>query len=139
MEFRNTRVLIADDDPAMRGLLMRVLDGLCLEVIETHDAMNALVIAHEKMPDLIILDIGMPGGNGLSACEMLASDPALASVPVIILTGKSDDATLMRCRSIGARYICKGAEAMEQVRSAVQHMLCLGNDQAAEKPELYVG
>ena len=139
MKMRTTKVLIADDDAGMLGLLAHVLDPLDVEVIEARDAMTALVLANETAPDMIILDISMPGGNGLSACEMLASMPSLTHVPVIILTGKSDDSTLFRCRSVGARYICKGADAVDQVMSTVGRLLCVGEDQSAAKPELFVG
>ena len=137
MKMRTTKVLIADDDPAIRRLLILALDGLDLDVIEACDAMSALVLAHEASPDLIILDIGMPGGNGLSACEMLASEPSLEKVPVIILTGKSDDHTLFRCQHLKARYICKGADAMVEVTNTVRRLLCTGDE--AVSPDLFVG
>jgi two-component system, cell cycle response regulator len=139
MKMRTTKVLIADDDAGMLGLLARVLDALDVEVIEARDAMSALVLANETAPDMIILDISMPGGNGLSACEMLASMPALTHVPVVILTGKSDDATLFRCQNIGAHYICKGADAMDEVRSTVRRLLGVGGEVSAASPELFVG
>ena len=139
MKMRTTKVLIADDDAALRGLLARALDELDIDVFEARDAMGALVMAHETPPDLIILDVSMPGGNGLSACEMLASEPSMANVPVIILTGKSDDTTLFRCQLLKARYIRKGADALDEVRSAVRRMLCLDSEASEEKPELFVG
>ena len=139
MRMRAARVLIADDDAGMLRLLTRRLDALDVEVIEAHDALSALVLANEVTPDLIILDIDMPGGSGLSASEMLASEPSLSRVPVIILTGKSDDSTLFRCRSVGARYICKGADAVDQVMSTVGGLLCVGEDESAARPELFVG
>ena len=139
MKTKTTKVLIADDDDGLRGLLTKVLAALDIEVIEARDAMTALVMAHQAAPDLIILDIGMPGGNGLSAGEMLASEPSLAQVPLIILTGKSDDATLFRCQSIGARYIRKGADAIDEVKDMVHRLLCIGDEASAAKPELFVG
>jgi CheY-like chemotaxis protein len=139
MKMRTTKVLIADDDAAVRGLLARALDELDIDVIEARDAVGALVMAHETPPDLIILDVSMPGGNGLSACEMLASEPSMANVPVIILTGKSDDTTLFRCQILKAHYIRKGADALDEVRSAVRRMLCVGREASEEKPELFVG
>jgi len=139
MKMRTTKVLVADDDAAMRGLLARVLDELDVEVIEARDAMSALIMAHEAPPDLIILDISMPGGNGLSACEMLATEPSMAQVPVIILTGKSDDTTLFRCQLLKAHYIRKGADAIDEVRSTVRRLLAVGDEASAWKPELFVG
>jgi len=139
MKMRATKVLIADDDAGMLRLLTQRLDALDIEVIEARDALSALVLANETAPDLIILDIGMPGGNGLSACEMLASEPSLSRVPVIILSGRSDDATLFRCQSVGARYIRKGADAIDEVKTTVRRLLCIGEETSAATPELFVG
>ncbi len=139
MRMRTNRVLIADDDAAMLGLLGRMLCALDLEVIEAQDAVSALALANETAPDVIILDIGMPGGNGLSACEMLASTASLAHVPVIVLTGRSDDATLFRCQNMGAHYVCKGADALAKVRSMVRVLLGIGDEASGTNPELFVG
>ena len=109
-------ILIADDDTGLIRLLTLCLQPLNVNIQEAHDAMYALTVIHKSPPDLVILDVNMPAGNGLSACEMLASDARLSRLPVIILTGDSSDATLMRCQRMRAHYVRKGPEAMSEVK-----------------------
>ncbi|HTW93201.1 MAG TPA: response regulator [Tepidisphaeraceae bacterium] len=119
----NAKILIADDDPGMVRLLRMALEPTGLIVREAYDSVSLLTRVQREPPDLIIMDVQMPGGNGLSACEMLASDRASARVPVIILTGRSDQATLDRCTALGARHVQKGPEAVAQIKRLVQQIL----------------
>jgi CheY-like chemotaxis protein len=124
--FKN-RILIADDDLGMLYLLKKTLAPLSLDICYAQTAMAALTTVHQKDLDLVILDINMPGGNGLGACEMLASNPMFAQLPIIILTGRSDDGTQHRCQKLGARYVRKGPEAMERVGQLVCGLLSVGD------------
>ena len=109
-------VLIADDDTAMLRLLRAVLEPMGVIVSEARNAVSALVQINQAPPNLVILDVNMPAGNGLCVCEMLSTDNRLSRVPVIVLTSDSDDRTRTRCESMRAHYIRKGVDAMEQVK-----------------------
>jgi CheY-like chemotaxis protein len=121
----NPTVLIADDDTGLIRLLRTVLQPLGVDIRETYDAISALTLIQRAPPDLVILDINMPAGNGLSACEMLMTDKWLSRVPVIILTGQSDDATRDRCLKMGAHYVLKGPEAIAEVKGLVGSLLSI--------------
>jgi CheY-like chemotaxis protein len=116
-------ILIADDDIALARLLNLSLRALGVNILEVHDAMHALTLVHKSPPDLVIMDVLMPAGNGLSACEMLATDTRLRRVPVIILTGDSSDATLARCQEMRAHYIHKGPDFLGEIRKLVCQLL----------------
>jgi CheY-like chemotaxis protein len=118
-------ILIADDDAGLIRLLRMVLEPLAIPIHETYDATSALTMIQRSPPSLVILDINMPGGNGLSACEMLKSDKNMARVPVIILSGLSDEATRNRCKQMGAHFVCKGPEALSEVKRLVVSLLAL--------------
>jgi two-component system, sensor histidine kinase and response regulator len=122
-------ILIADDDPDIVRLLRTVLEPLGAQIRETYDATSALAMIQRSPPSLVIFDIAMPGGNGLSACEMLKTDKSMAHVPVIILSWRSDDATLNRCKEMGAHFVCKGPEALSEVKRLVDNLL--GTNQVA--------
>jgi DNA-binding response OmpR family regulator len=121
----NRTILIADDDVDLIRLLRTGLKSLPVDIRETYDATSALTIVQRCPPSLIILDINMPGGNGLSACEMLKTDKHMASVPVIILSGRSDDATRDRCSQMGAHFVCKGPNAISELRAHVSSLLAI--------------
>ena len=121
----NRTILIADDDVDLIRLLRTGLKSLPVDIRETYDATSALTIVQRCPPSLIILDINMPGGNGLSACEMLKTDKHMASVPVIILSGRSDDATRDRCSQMGAYFVCKGPTAISELRAQISSLLAI--------------
>jgi CheY-like chemotaxis protein len=131
-------ILIADDDIALINLLTLCLQPLGVRIQSGHDAMYALTLIHKAPPDLVILDVNMPAGNGLSACEMLSSDARLSRLPVIILTGDSSEATLARCRKMRAHYIFKGPDVFNEVKRVVCLLLSIHDPQAAA-PANFVG
>jgi len=121
-------ILIADDDIGLVRLLELSLAPLKVKTRRAHDAMYALTLIHKAPPDLVILDVNMPAGNGLSACEMMASDVRLSRLPVIILSGDSSDATLMRCHAMRAHYVRKGGGAVQEVKRLVCRLLSIHMD-----------
>jgi CheY-like chemotaxis protein len=116
-------VLIADDDSGLIRLLRMTLEPLGVQIRETYDATSALTMIQRSPPQLVILDINMPGGNGMSACEMLKTDKAMARTPVIILSGRTDDATRKRCTDMGAHFVAKGPEALAEIKRLVPTLL----------------
>ncbi|HEX6702244.1 MAG TPA: response regulator [Gaiellaceae bacterium] len=85
MPTRRKTILICDDEETMRQLLRVVLDGnYAFE--EAPDGPSALDAARRIHPDLVILDIMLPGTGGIAVLEELRADPQLSSVPVVILT-----------------------------------------------------
>ena len=118
-------ILIADDDIALIRLLRAALEPLSLKIRETYDATSVLTMIQRSPPNLVIFDINMPGGNGLSACEMLKSDKNTAGIPVIILSGRNDEAARIRCVQMGAHFLCKGPQAIAEVERLVVSLLAL--------------
>jgi DNA-binding response OmpR family regulator len=109
------RILIADDDESLVDSLARRCEALGLCVQRAYDGMSALMAIDALDPDLVILDVNMPGGSGLSVCEMVAHDPDLKSIPTIILTGRTDGETINACKRLAADYVLKGANTWAQL------------------------
>jgi putative two-component system response regulator len=87
---RRTRVLVADDTDSIRALFQRLLTADGHEVISAEDGVEALDAAQRHRPDVILLDVGMPGLDGIEVCRRLKSDPAMRFTPVVLVTGLSD-------------------------------------------------
>lgn len=121
-------VLIADDDSDLVHMLALSLQGLGLEVFRSPDAMHALVGTHRARPDLVVLDVNMPGGNGLSVCEMLADNERTAHIPVIVMSGQSAIDIRRRCYALGAHYVIKGPRLLEEVEFLAAQLLGLRRD-----------
>ena len=116
-------ILIADDDSDLADVLAMRCRLLGLRVFVAYDGLTALALIDEQSPDLVCLDVNMPFGGGLDVCEMLASDEALASIPVVMLTGRSDEETIGRCRSMGAHYVLKSRDAWHRIEPLIQRLL----------------
>jgi len=107
------RVLIADDQALIRaGFAAIVGSTQDLEVVgQAVDGAQAVTLARGLRPDVVLMDIRMPGTDGLSATELIASDPELAQVHVLVLTTfESDDAVLAALRAGASGFLGKGVE-----------------------------
>jgi len=113
-------ILIADDDSDLVDALAMRCRQLGLSVFVAYDGLTALTLLNQQSPDLVCLDVNMPGGSGMAVCEMLASDPNHAEIPVIIYTGRSDDQTKTRCKQLGAHYVLKTRDAWPRLT----HLVC---------------
>ena len=80
-------ILVADDDPDMLALVTRHLRTMKCEVFEASDGETALELARKERPDLMILDVMMPGRSGWEVCKAVREDGELADTAVIVLTG----------------------------------------------------
>lgn len=120
---KQMEVLIADDDQSLCRVFTVRCQQMGLKVRTAHDAMHALILIHKHVPDLIIMDISMPAGDGLSACEMLANDPRLSSIPVIILSGSSQPQDIQRCQELGAHYVLKQPHCWPEMKTKICGLL----------------
>lgn len=87
---RPTQILVIDDDPDLLWALERNLRDEGYEVLTASDGKTGLRVAHRHRPHLVLLDVAMPGMDGLEVCRRLRRDPGLASVPIMFLTVLSD-------------------------------------------------
>ena len=128
-------VLIADDDENVVDLVARRCETLGLRTERAYDGKSALekVMAHEA--DLIVLDVNMPGGSGLTVCEMLSRDPHLKTIPVIMLTGRKDDKTVRSCHDLLAYYMPKGADMWARLEPLMEELLGLASERPAQPPQ----
>jgi DNA-binding response OmpR family regulator len=96
------KVMIADDDKELCQLLGTVLRAKGHEVVFAFDAAQALVLAKNHTPDVIALDINMPGGTGMGALEKLKLNMKTSMIPVLVITASTDAQTSEKVQQIGA-------------------------------------
>jgi CheY-like chemotaxis protein len=128
MQLAMTTILLADDDPALVEVLTIRCRALGLQVRTAHNGLAALQSACDDPPDIICLDVEMPGGNGLSACELFAGESRLAQVPIIVLTGKTDGDTIRRCHNACAYYVPKCADVWNRIEPLLQTFLAASSE-----------
>jgi two-component system sensor histidine kinase/response regulator len=141
-EMRSARILVVDDQPANLQIVGAVLGNLGCEIIPASDGATALKRVALRMPDLILLDLLMPGMSGCEVCVQLKENPEWKDIPVIFLSAADDKDLIVRALdSGGVDYITKPfnqAELISRVRT--QLALKTARDQlkqlAEDKDEL---
>jgi|SRR5580658_9715181 DNA-binding response OmpR family regulator len=120
-------VLIADDEPTMLELVARHLKSMNnprLDVIEASDGEQAWRLAREHLPDLVVLDVMMPGMSGWEVCRKIREEVALAHTGVVMLTGIGENLNQMTSPLYGAdAYVDKPfefSELDEKVKGALE-------------------
>ena len=117
------RVLVVDDSAMTRHLVCEVARKLGYQTVEAVDGIQAVALARFHKPDLIVLDIAMPGGNGLTALSDLRAHPECASTPIIMLTVESGRASIQSAIEQGATdYLIKPVNVKELSKRMAQHL-----------------
>ena len=102
------RILVADDDVDIRELVEFKLSTLGHEIVAVADGAAAVDACRAQRPDLAVLDVMMPGVSGLDAIRAIRADPALADLPVILLTARAQESDVETGFDSGADdYITK--------------------------------
>ncbi len=95
-------VLLADDDPGLRRLIGTTLGTEDFDLLHATDGQEALDLARERRPELVLLDVNMPKLDGFEVCRNLKNEPDTASIKVVMLTARGADVDRARGRDAGA-------------------------------------
>ena len=96
------RVLLADDDPGLRRLIGTTLGTEDFDLLQANDGEQALQIARQQHPELVLLDVNMPKLDGFEVCRHLKSEPETSGIKVVMLTARSEEVDRARGREAGA-------------------------------------
>ncbi len=119
------KILVIDDEPEIRFLIKRVLGEAGHEIVEAEDGEAGLKMLENHKPDLILLDIMLPGMNGWEVCERIKADRNLKKIPLAMFSvrnGSDDLAKSLRCRA--DMHIPKHAERawlLDAVNALLEH------------------
>jgi DNA-binding response OmpR family regulator len=97
-----TKIMVVDDDADLRQALSLRLRANSFDTVNVCDGYSAIAMAQKEKPDLIILDLGLPAGDGFAVLKNLQHYPALASIPVIVLTARDPETNEKRTLESGA-------------------------------------
>ena len=120
----NPLILVAEDEPEVRRLIVSHLKNYSLMVASDGD--QALQLAHERTPDLILLDWMMPARNGLDVCRALRSSVLFARTPIIMLTARIDESSKIEALEAGANDFLTKPFASTELKLRIRHLLDTG-------------
>src|SRR3989338_4565284 len=95
------KILVVDDEEGFLKLMREAFEMRGIEVIATSNAVTAGLELATRLPDLILMDIKMPGINGYQACDAIKRNPVTKDVPIIIVSALSDESDIKKARALG--------------------------------------
>lgn len=117
------RILIVDDEAVIHRLLVRGLEGRGYDLVEAYNGEEALKLAAEATPDLVILDVNMPQMDGRQVMKELRARPATETTPVIMLTGLGEMMDKMAGFELGVdSYVTKPFQMAELIARIEKHL-----------------
>ncbi|HSZ61153.1 MAG TPA: response regulator [Terriglobales bacterium] len=119
----NAKILIVDDDTDLRQALKLRLRANHYDTVHAGDGYSAIALAHKEQPNLIILDLGLPAGDGFVVLDRLQKDDKLSTIPVIVLTARDAQSSEQRALKAGATAFFQkpadNAELLEVIRATL--------------------
>jgi DNA-binding response OmpR family regulator len=120
---KTAKILVVDDEPEITEIIEAFLDNAGYTVKVENSPERAIGLAKGIKPDLILLDIMMPGTDGYTICNRIKEDPALANTPVIFLTGKDSKDDQGRSFQVGGDMFIKKPFSCERLLEIVNIVL----------------
>ena len=119
------KILIVDDDPDLRQALRLRLRANHYDTVSASDGYSAIAQAYKEHPDLVILDLGLPAGDGFVVLDRLQKDDKLSTIPVIVLTARDAQSTERLVLQSGAAAFFQkpadNAELLNVIQATLSH------------------
>ena len=116
----NRTVLVVDDEPTISDTLAARLRGEGFGVVTAHDGPSAVEVCAREKPDVVVLDVMLPGFDGLEVCRRIQAD---RPIPVLMLTAKSDETDMLVGLGVGADDYLSKPVSMREVVARVHALL----------------
>ncbi|MDH3540072.1 MAG: response regulator [Acidimicrobiia bacterium] len=116
-------VLVIEDSPVVQHLLRATLTPLGVDLLFASDGESGLDVARTQLPDLITLDIGLPGIDGWEVLTQLRSSPSTSQIGVVVVTAHAQESTRIAAANLGAERFVTKPFRPQDLRSAVSELL----------------
>ncbi len=123
IKIAQARVLVIDDEPQITEVIDAYLSNAGHQVVVSNVAMEGLKKARDIKPDVILLDIMMPGMDGYAICNELKNDPVTSKIPVVFLTGKDRNDDMGKSFKVGGDMFIKKPFSCERLLEIVNIIL----------------
>ena len=133
----NKKILIVEDDPDVLKAMHVRLQANHYDTFMAADAISSVVEARKYHPDLILLDLGLPGESGFVAMERFQANPYLATIPIIIVSGRPGHDNRVRAMKTGAKAFLEKPVDSDELMAAIRQ--ALGESSEPEKSVVTAG
>ncbi len=120
------KIMVVDDDPDLRQALSLRLRANNFDTVNVCDGYSAIAMAQKERPHLIILDLGLPAGDGFAVLKNLQEYPALSDIPVIVLTARDPETNEKRTLESGAVAFFQKPADNEELLAVIRASLQAG-------------
>ncbi len=117
------RVLYVEDNPENRLYVKRVLESMGLEIIEAFDGLAGIDLAKSEQPDLILMDVGLPGMDGLETTSQIRTMPEIQTIPIVALTANAMKGDAEKCLEAGCDGYLQKPIGVIELRTQVSNFL----------------
>ncbi|MFA5207621.1 MAG: response regulator [Candidatus Magasanikbacteria bacterium] len=118
------KILLVEDDKFLRELMSKKLITLGYEVVSAADGESGLVMIKEAKPDVVLLDLILPGINGFEVLEKAKQDPAIANIPVVILSNLGQTEDIEKGLALGAKdFLVKAHFTPQEIVNKLKSIL----------------
>lgn len=117
------KLLIIDDDIAITELMKALVKMEGFEATVVNDSLQAVEVARSVTPDLITLDLMMPGLTGFELCKIFSENPEFSSIPIIIISAKDDPESKQRALAAGAKEYVVKPFLVDDLMSAINSLI----------------
>jgi len=128
----NKKILIVEDDPDIRKSMSVRLKASNYDIFVASDVITGVIMARKHEPDLIILDLGLPGGDGFDVIERLRIVPTLGLIPIIIVSGRTGLPNQERALEAGVQVFLQKPVENAQLLAVIRKIL--GGPVELQKP-----
>jgi len=123
---KRAKIMVVDDDPDLRQALSLRLRANHFDTVNVCDGYSAIAMAQKERPHLIILDLGLPAGDGFAVLKNLQQYPALSVIPVIVLTARDPEGNEKRTLESGATAFFQKPADNEELLAVIRACLQSG-------------
>lgn len=117
------KILIVEDDMDLAAVLQMNLEAKHFQVFLAHDAIQGIALTHQEKPNLIILDINLPGGGGITFLKNAKMSVHIKSIPIVILSGCEDEGLVHEALHAGVQDYIKKPYELEDLYRRIQNIL----------------
>lgn len=124
-ETKKIKILFVDDDESFNNVSVSLLQKSLpdAEIYQAYDGFEAGSMAVKKMPDCLILDLSLPGVDGIKICRTISTSDAFGNPQIIIVTAMEDEETEKTCRDLGVKYYFRKPVFIPELVTAVKELM----------------